>query len=62
MPQLIRTPDDVTPAWLTDVLRGSGALDQGEVTDFAQQIDQRRLSFNANLDLTYSNDSTGPRP
>lgn len=59
---MIRTPGDVNADWLTGVLRGSGALGGGNVTHVEADVDQRRLSFNAHLRLTYSDESTGARP
>jgi len=54
--------DQITPAWLTDVLTISGALESGEVESFEMGTGMRLLSTNARLTLTYTSDSRGQMP
>jgi thiamine kinase-like enzyme len=60
--EVITSLDQVTTAWLTDVLRRSGALDQGAVAAFDMDTRQRELSANAKLKVQYTVESQGDRP
>jgi hypothetical protein len=59
---LITTVEQVTEAWLTHVLKTSGALVHGRVTKIAMHIDTRELSTSIRLGITYSEDGTGEKP
>ena len=59
---VITSLDQVSPAWLTQVLRRSGALEHGEVESYAVDTGQRLLSSNARMKLTYSGDAQGALP
>lgn len=51
---LARTPDDVTPAWLTTALRRSGALRDAKVTDIeAKRVGNGMLGDSVQFRLTY---------
>jgi hypothetical protein len=57
MAAYIPAPDPITPAWLTDVLRASGALAHGEVLAVASAPTGAFNSQTSHLQLSYSNDS-----
>ena len=60
---VITSVDQVTSAWLTDVLRHSGALTHGTVASFEVAAGEDvRLSTNARLTLIYSPDAQGVQP
>lgn len=61
MPELIADPDAVTPAWLTEVLRHSGAISgDDEVASFtAESIGTGQVGANVRFTLTYGSGS-GP--
>jgi hypothetical protein len=54
--------DEVTPAWLTQTLLKSGALEKGAVASFDVNTDERLLSTSVRLKLTYTSDSQGSMP
>jgi hypothetical protein len=54
--------DQVTPAWLTAVLRRSGALERGAVTGFDTNAGQGNWSTSGSLRLRYTSDATGELP
>lgn len=54
--------DQVTPEWLTAVLRRSGALESGRVTGFDVATGRGNWSTSGTLTLDYSPDATGERP
>lgn len=65
MPQkiLITTLNQITPEWLTTVLTRSGALEHGNVDSVAvENSDERELSTNFRLILTYAPDARGSMP
>ena len=61
-PALIRYAADVTPAWLTSVLRNSGALaPDARVTDVSPSpIGTGQMADTARLALTYDREGAGP--
>jgi hypothetical protein len=59
---IIRHLDDVTPAWLTTVLRDSHALTAGEVIGFDVDAGSGNWSSNARLRVHYDPEAQGPRP
>ncbi len=58
----IRQPREVSTAWLTRILTGSGALRRGHVTKVEQEPLEGNWSNNAFLTLSYSSDARGVRP
>lgn len=60
--RLITSVEEVTEAWLTDVLNASGALHQGQVTKVNTLTDDRELSTSVRLGITYSENATGAKP
>src|SRR4051812_41048568 len=58
MTPYISAPDPITPAWLTDVLRGSGVLAQGHVLAVESAPTGAFNSHTSHLQLHYSNDVT----
>ena len=60
--QIITSLTDVTPAWLTEVLSQSGALQQGAVTDFEVDKGRGNWSTNARLTVAYTPDAQGALP
>ena len=59
---LICTTDQVSAAWLTKVLTGSGALLAGSVVSFELQTGRGNWSTNAAIQVGYSLNSQGARP
>jgi hypothetical protein len=59
---LITHLDQVTPEWLTAVLRRSGALEHGAVTGFDIDAGRGNWSTSGSLRLRYTPDATGERP
>ena len=57
---LITSLGDITPAWLTDVLRRAGALDNGAVTGIAAETGVTSFCTTARLRVTYSPEQAGP--
>jgi len=57
---LITNPGDITPEWLTSVLRREGALEGGSVTDITMETGSTSFSTTVRLRLTYSEDDSGP--
>lgn len=60
--EIITHLDQVTPEWLTAVLRRGGALTRGAVVAFAVDAGRGNWSTSGSLQLTYSADATGERP
>lgn len=60
--QLIASLDQVTPAWLTEVLTHQGALTAGAVAAFESQAGRGNWSRNAILHLHYSAGAQGALP
>lgn len=60
--KVITSPDQVTPEWLTYVLRRSGALTRGAVAWFDLGAGQGNWSTSARLALTYTADAQGALP
>jgi hypothetical protein len=60
--QVITNLQQVTPAWLTAVLRRSGALSHGAVTAFDADAGRGNWSTSGTLQLHYSPDAYGERP
>lgn len=57
---LARTPDDVTPAWLTMALRRAGALKDAKVTDIAaKRVGNGMLGDSVQFTLTYDRAEEG---
>jgi thiamine kinase-like enzyme len=54
--------DDISPGWLTDVLRVGGYLTSGTVTDIKVRSSKSQNSGNAYIRLTYSPVATGECP
>lgn len=61
-PEVVRSAQQVTPAWLTHALQASGALVRGQVTAVETQIDERELSTSIWLRVAYSEGAEGSRP
>ena len=60
---LITTQNQITPDWLTTVLTQSSALEHGNVASVTiENSDERELSTNFRLKLTYSPDARGSMP
>lgn len=59
---VITNLDQATGQWLTEVLRRSGALQQGSVADFELDTRQRELSANAKIKVRYTAGSQGDLP
>jgi hypothetical protein len=59
---VITTIDQVTPAWLTDILRRSGALTRGAVAAFEVDTGRGNWSTSGALRLRYTPDAEGERP
>lgn len=58
MTELITDPSAITPAWMTQVLRDSGYLGQGEVAALEYRIiGTGKMGDNARFTLSYSGDS-----
>lgn len=60
--QVITNLEQVTPEWLTAVLSQSRALTTGDVTSFTASSGGGHWSSNAQLNLTYSDNSLGDCP
>lgn len=57
---LARTPDDVTPAWLTEALRRAGTLTSASVVDIAaKRVGNGMLGDSIQFRLTYDRDEDG---
>jgi hypothetical protein len=54
--------DQVTPEWLTAILRRSGALTRGAVESFEADAGRGNWSTSGSLSLRYSPDAEGERP
>lgn len=59
---VITSTQELTEAWLTQVLNASGALVKGRVVKLDVQIDTRELSTSVRVGVTYSEDATGAKP
>lgn len=59
---VITAIDQVTPAWLTDVLSRSGALTRGSVAAFELDTGRGNWSTSGSLRLRYAPDALGERP
>lgn len=59
---VISNLDQVTAAWLTQVLTASGALHHGAVAAFTMETTQRELSANAKLTIQYTTSAQGDLP
>lgn len=59
---VITSLEQVTPEWLTTILRRSGALVRGAVTAFDATAGRGNWSTSGTLHLRYSPDATGERP
>ncbi len=62
---VIQAYEQVTPAWLTEVLMAKGSLRRGKVTTIAcdtQAFNQGYVSIVAALNITYSDDASGMLP
>jgi hypothetical protein len=57
---LITSFSDVTPQWLTDVLRHAGVLHGDSVVDIAMETGHTSFCTTARLRVTYSPEATGP--
>ena len=62
MLNVITHPEEVTPQWLTHVLRQSGALPCGEVTCIQTTAEPSYTSTVARLTVTYSSDAPSHSP
>jgi hypothetical protein len=62
MTQVISTPADLTPAFVTELLYTSGALQRGEILDVQIKEHETGMSRIAHLDLTASNDAMPMAP
>jgi hypothetical protein len=59
--ELISHPDEVTPAWLTDVLTAAGALDGGKVADVsATAVGTGQVGDSVRFTLTYDGEPGPP--
>ncbi|NNF06560.1 MAG: hypothetical protein HKN21_07350 [Candidatus Eisenbacteria bacterium] len=59
---VIQSIEDVTPRWLTKVLRESGELADGEVCEVSARSGSGNWSSNARLELRYASGSKGACP
>ncbi len=59
---VITNLDQVSTAWLTDVLRRSGALTRGAVAEYDMNAGRGNWSSNCALQLRYAPDAQGKRP
>jgi hypothetical protein len=62
MSKLITHVNQVTPAWLTEVLRESGELPQGKVVDVQPKASPKAVSLIVPLQLRYSADAPNSAP
>jgi len=60
--EVITDLEQVTPGWLTAVLRQGGALTHGMVASVTMNATVRELSTSARLSLVYTDDAQGDRP
>ena len=60
--EVITAFEQVTSAWLTEVLSRSGALETGAVQDFDSDTGRGTWSAHARLRLRYADGSQGPLP
>lgn len=61
MGNVITTPEEVTPEWLTGVLRQSGFLSRGKVIKVENKLTKRLLvSVVSRLEVSYSADASAP--
>jgi hypothetical protein len=58
----VKTFDEVTPAWLTEILTSRGSLISGAVEHIEQKRDLNRVTYNATLHLSYAPNSRGRCP
>lgn len=59
---VLRDAEEVTPGWLTDVLRRNGTLPQGEVVAVEKNVMPTNTAAVAQLALTYSPDAPDDAP
>lgn len=59
---IVRNIEQVTPAWLTEKLRSTEALHHGAVNTVSIEQNERNLSTNFRLKLTYTDDARGQLP
>lgn len=60
MERIVLGPEDVDAGWLTEALRGSGAVRDATVTDFtAAQIGTGQVGHNVRFTLTYDREEDG---
>ena len=63
MENVITTPEQVTPKWLTDVLRGSGSLTRGEAISVKIKLTKTLMvSVVSRLEVSYSADAPASAP
>lgn len=60
--QIITNPEQVTSAWLTEVLMKSKALEDGSVIGFSVEPGSGNWSSNARLNISYSPQAGGSKP
>jgi len=60
--KLITAPEDITPQWLTNVLRSSGLLDHGTVTSLKTTGETTMLSDITRMQVHYSDDAPSCLP
>ena len=59
---VIRAMDQITPEWLTGVLRRAGVLAAGQVTSVIIESSERILSTGTRIRIAFSEDATGLLP
>lgn len=63
MKNVVTTPEQVTPEWLTSVLRKNGFLNRGKVINIENKLTKRLvLSVVSRLEVSYSGDSSAFAP
>lgn len=62
MPKLITDVNQITPAWLTDVLQESGHLPQGQVVEVKREPGPKAVSLITPLQARYSDDAPNSAP
>lgn len=56
------TFDQITPVWLTTILKEQGCLTTGQVTSIEQMRDPNPMTHNATVHIAYSSDARGDFP
>jgi hypothetical protein len=62
MPEVITAIEQITPDWLTDVLRKAGTLERGSVTALETQASERSTAITVRITVTYTDDAPVTAP